>query len=122
MINTSRIVPVQNVDLLSLYGLILRMKADQGSLAKIDAVNPGEFEASSGALLIAGEPVKSFDIKAALTSTTIYFVAAEDYKGFSLAGTPEEPADGSDAVVKDATTLYKAVLSSGDITITKVGF
>jgi phosphoserine aminotransferase len=34
----------------------------------------------------------------------------------------EAAAAGSDAVVADGRTLYKAVLSSGDITITKCGF
>lgn len=120
MINADRIVPVQNIDLLSLYGLVIKQSV--AALAKLEAVNPGEFAPESGAKLIAAEPVKTCDIQSGLTATDIYFVAAYDYEGFSLAGTAVEPQAGSDEVLRDASTLYKATLAGGKITITKVGF
>ena len=120
MINADRIVPVQNIDLLSLYGLVIKQSIS--TLAKLEAVNPGEFAPESGAKLIAAEPVKTCDIQSGLTSTDIYFVAAYDYEGFSLAGTAVTPEAASDEVVADASTLYKATLAGGKITITKVGF
>ena len=116
-----RIVPVQNIDLISLYSVVLKQDSNNSGLAKLNAVAPGIFEASTGSLLLAAEPVKSFDIKSSLTATKIYFVAAYDFEGFSLAGVKEEPTEGSAEVLKDATTLYSATLSSGDITIAKVG-
>lgn len=124
MINTERIVPVTAVDLISLYGLILTMNSDNSSLAALDAANPGQFEVAStaGSLLIADEPVETLDFASGYTSGTVYFVPAYNYSGFTINGVAEEPADGSDDVNPDGRTLYKAVLASGDITITQVGF
>lgn len=124
MINTERIVPVTAVDLISLYGLILTMNSNNSSLAALDAANPGQFEvaATAGSLLIADEPVETLDFASGYTSGTVYFVPAYNYSGFTINGVAEEPADGSDDVNPDGRTLYKAVLASGDITITQVGF
>lgn len=124
MINTSRIVPVTGIDLLSLYGLILKevLGVSSASLSKVDAINPeGDFAVTAAAnALICSEPVKSLDIAAAVTSATIYFVAAYNYEGFSLAGVATETA-GAD-VEADGKTLYSATLSTGTVTIAKVGF
>lgn len=124
MINTDRIVPVTAVDLISLYGLILKQDSNNSSLVALDATNPGEFEvgASAGSLLIADEPVASLNFASGYSSGTVYFVPAYDYSGFSINGTTVDPADGSDDVTADGRTLYKAVLSSGAVTITQVGF
>lgn len=125
MINANRIVPIQAVDLISMYGLILvQASANSGLVALTGATVEGDFEvgASAGSKLIANEPVKTLDFASGYTAGTVFFVPAYDYVGFSINGVAEEPADGSDDVVADGKTLYKAVLSSGDITITKVGF
>ena len=50
----------------------------------------------------------------------MYFVPALDYEEMQINGVTEELADGSDDIVADGITLYKAVLSSGDITVTAV--
>ena len=124
MINNNRIVPVQATDLISLYAVILKQDTTNNStLAKVDASNAeGDFAITSASTpLICSEPAKSIDLAAAVTAATVYFVPAYNYKGFSLAGVAEEPAAGSVDVDADGATLYKAVLSSGDITITKVG-
>ena len=127
MINNDRIVPVTQTDLLSLYGLILKQNSSFSALAKLaaDTVD-GEFQVkTNSAVLIANQPVKTVDIDATTSSVsgcTVFFVADYDYAGFTIDGVTEEPAAGSDDVIPDAKTLYKAVLSSGDITITKVGF
>lgn len=127
MINTDRIVPVTQTDLLSLYGLILKQNSSFSALAKLaaDTVD-GEFQVkTNSAVVIADQPVKTVDIDATTSSVsgcTVFFVADYDYVGFTIDGVAEEPADGSDDVIPDAKTLYKAVLSSGDITITQVGF
>ena len=124
MINTDRIVPVTAIDLISLYGLILKQDTTNNSgLVALQATNPGEFtQATNSAVALAAEPLKSLNFASTATAGTVYFVPSYDYVGFSINGTPETPAEGSATVEADGRTLYKAVLSSGDITITKVGF
>ena len=123
MINNDRIVPVQAIDLISLYGLILTMNSSNSGLVALDATNPEEFtQSTNSAVAIADEPLASLNFASGVTAGTVYFVPAYDYVGFSINGVAETPAEGSDAVVADGRTLYKAVLSSGDITITKLGF
>ena len=124
MINKDRIVPVQATDLLSLYGLILKMDSNNSSLAKLDALDvDGNFKVTSGsAPLLCSQPAETIDFDAtasSVSSATIYFVPAYDYKGFTIDGSAVTPTGSVDA---DGVTLYKAVLSSGAITITKIGF
>ena len=118
MINTERIVPVTATDLLTLYGTIL--KAASVSPTKLSTTAPGEFTiASASGTYIANEPVKSLEITAG-TSATIYFVAAYDYKGFTIAGSAVTTS-GAD-VDPDGSTLYTATLSGGNaIAIAKIG-
>lgn len=120
MINENRIVPVSAIDLLSLYGLILKQDSNNATLAKVDAVAIGEVDITSAATpLICSEPVKHLNIDNAVTSATIYFVAAYDYEGMSIEDVAITPTG---TVSADGVTLYQAVLSSGTVTVTKVGF
>lgn len=119
MINSERIVPVQATDLISLYGLILLQNSSNSGLTAIDAGNPGEFTMTTGSIVLASEPVKSFDIDDSISSATIYFVPAYDYAGFKIDGAA---ASQSGDVEADGRTLYKAVLATNAITITKAGF
>lgn len=125
MINTDRIVPVTATDLISLYGLILKQDTTNNStLAKLDALNvEGDFKITSGsAPLLASQPARSIDIDATASSVsacTVYFVPAYDFAGFTIDGVAETPTD---TVSADGNTLYKAVLATGDITVSKVGF
>ena len=126
MINTDRIVSVTKTDLISLYAVILLQASGNSSLEKLASKDvEGNFQVTANSkVYIADQPVKSLDIDATTSSvsaSTIYFLAAKDYVGFSIDGVAETPAGGSVTVDNDASTLYKAVLSSGDITITKVG-
>ena len=124
MINSNRIVPITAVDLISMYGLILKQDTTNNSgLVALQATTPEVFtQSTNSAVAIAAEPLKILNFASGVTAGTVYFAPAFDYAGFSINGVAEEPADGSDAVVADGRTLYKAVLSSGDITITKCGF
>lgn len=124
MINTDRIVQVSAIDLISLYGLILLQDSNNSGLTALDATNPGEFTvaSSAGSVLIADEPVASLDFASEYTAGTVYFVPAYDYSGFSINGSAVTPESDSDDVTADGRTLYKAVLSSGEVTITQVGF
>lgn len=125
MINSDRIVPVTATDLITLYGLILKQDTtNNSSLAALNALDvEGDFKITSGsAPLLASQPAKSIDIDATASSVsaaTIYFVPAYDYKGFTIDGVAITPTG---TVVADGSTLYKAVLATGTVTITKAGF
>lgn len=122
MINNDRIVPITACDLISMYGLILKQASGNSALAALEAASvDGQFEVASGAgsLLIANEPVKTIDFATGYTAGTVYFVPAYDYAGFSINGAAVTPTGDVEA---DGRTLYKAVLASSAVTITKVGF
>ena len=122
MINEDRIVSVTKTDLLSLYGVIL--KVANVDVAKLDATATGTFKISSALTtdyVLADEPVKSLDIASTVTSASIYFVAAYDFEGFTVGGASATIASASADVEKDGNTLYLAVLADGEITISKVG-
>lgn len=119
MINSNRVVSVTRTDLLSLYATML--VGDQvSSLAKVSASEPGVFVVSSGSgNKIADEPVKSFDFASGVSSMVVYFVPAFDYEGFKVQGTAVTTS-GAD-VDPDSATLYTATLSTGTVTIAKIG-
>lgn len=119
MVNNDRIVPVQALDLISLYAVILN--AAGKNLTKVDAAtSDGQFEIASGSgNMIASEPIAICDFGAGVTSASLYFVPAYDFGGFK--------ANGADIAVTgdiepDGRTLYLAELASGAITASKVGF
>lgn len=118
MINHERIVPVTQIDLISLYGLILKLSQATAPAALDAAASTGQFTVTAAGTYIASEPVQTLNFTAA--SGTVYFVPAYDYTGFSVNGTAVTTA--GDEVLADDRTLYKAVLGSGTVTITKVGF
>lgn len=125
MINKDRIVPIQKVDLISMYGLILMQNASaNASLAKVSASNvEGDFAITSASTpLIADEPVKTVDFASGVSTATLYFVPAMDYVGFSINGSAVTPTVPTEGVLADGHTLYKAALASSAVTITKVGF
>ena len=120
MINTDRIVPVTKTDLLSLYSVILAQA--NAALEKLAADNVlGDFVVSAASkTYLAAEPVRTVKFGSAITADTIFFVAAYDYAGFEKEGatlTVTAPAEG---ILADCT-LYKAVLATNVLTITKVG-
>lgn len=121
MINTDRIVPITAVDLISMYGLILKQVSANVTLAAVSSETvEGDFEIKAAATpLIANEPVKTVDFASGVTSATLFFVPAYDYEGFTINGAAVTPTGDVEA---DGRTLYKAVLATGAITITKVGF
>lgn len=120
MINQDRIVPVQAIDLISLYGLILKVGSVNVTALNTTA-SDGTFSiASASGTVLASEPLKSCNIVAG-TSATIYFVPTYDYVGFSIAGTAVTTTGAT--VEPDGRTLYTATLSGGNaIAIAKVGF
>lgn len=126
MINSDRIVPVTKTDLISLYSTILLQASGNSGLVKLVSDDiAGNYQIkTNNAVAIADQPVVSCDIDATASSVsacTLYFMADPAFTGFTIDGVAVEAAEGSVDVVADGS-LYKAVLASGDITITKVGF
>jgi len=117
MINNERIVPVTQIDLISLYGLILKLSQSTAPTALNATTVNGQFTVADAGTYIASEPVQTLNFTAA--SGTVYFVPAYDYTGFTVNGAAVTPTGD---VLADARTLYKAVLGSGNVTITQVGF
>lgn len=120
MINQDRIVPVTAIDLITLYGLILNVTVDGGVTALEADDTDGDFSQDTTAkVVIANEPVKTLDFGSSVSTGTVYFVPAYDYVGFTKNGSAITATGDVEA---DGRTLYKAVLSSGSVTITNVGF
>ena len=120
MINKDRLVQVAATDLLSLYGLILKVAGT--TLTVANAAHPGEFEvaeAPGSGSLIASEPVKSLDFGSGVSSCTVYFVPAFDYAGFKVNGTAVETSGAE--VEADGRSLYLATLSGGAVSIAAQG-
>lgn len=120
MINDKRIVPVTQVDLLTLYGNIMKLAGT--TVAAVQALEPGIFELTGSGDVgnkLAAEPVKSCDFKSGVTAGVLYFIPAYDFEGFKVAGTAVTPTGTMSA---DGRTLYTATLATGAITIAKVGF
>lgn len=123
MINKDRIVPIQKCDFLSMIGNVLGLiGTSYAVIASADV--EGNFEVTgTGAAgnKLANQPVKTLDFKSGVTSGTVYFVPAYDYAGIKVAGAAATLADGSvESVRADGITLYKAVLGSGEVTLTAV--
>lgn len=120
MINTNRIVPVTATDLITLYGTIMKLAGTSVTAAEASTTN-GEFNLTTGSgNFLANEPVKKFTFGSSVTSAVIYFIAAYDYEGFVIGETPTATTGAT--VDPDGKTLYSATLSSGSVTIAKVGF
>lgn len=120
MINNDRIVPITAVDLITMYGLIL--KVGGVSVTALDATDTaGDFsQATNSETVICSEPVASFTFGTSVTAGTVYFVPAYDYSGFTKTGATLTEA--GDTVNADGRTLYSATLASGTVTFAKVGF
>lgn len=120
MVNKDRIVPVEKSDLLSLYGTMLTIA--NVSFAIIAAAD-GNFDVTgsgSAGNKLANQPLKSCDFKSGVTGATVYFVADYEFEGFKTAGSASTMGNDSVTVLKDGHTLYKAVLSSGEVTVSAV--
>ena len=127
MINNDRIVPITAIDLISMYGSILRVAlyvtGDINSApAAIEATTAnGIFEITeSNKAFLMNEPMKSCDIAADVVGTQVFFVPAYDYSGFTSNGAVVTTQ--GDEVTADGRTLYVALIGDGAVTITKVGF
>ena len=121
MINTDRIVPVTAIDLISLYGLILKQTSGI-TLTAIEATNPAQFDVESASnALIANEPLAFLDFGSSVSTATVYFVPALDYTSGEAFTKNGSALTQSGTVVADGRTLYSASLSGSTVTVAKVG-
>lgn len=125
MINNDRIVPIQKIDLLSLIGTVLTLGGTSYTvLQPTDIVGDFEVEASGAAgNVLCSQPVKTLDFKSGTTSGTVYFIAGYDFSAITVAGaaaTIDDSGLALDDIQPDGVTLYKAVLGSGEVTLTAV--
>ena len=115
MINAERIVPVVKIDLISLYSTILIAAG-----ISAEKVSGDEIQVKTNSkTYLADEPVKSIDFDATASSVsagTVYFVPDFDFDKVTKDGTKVTAT-----VDADGATLYKAVLDSGTVTVSKVG-
>ena len=113
-VNTNRIVPVVDIDLITLYNMILNAAGTTiTAIAADDDI--GSFTVSA-ANKICNEPATTIDVTVA--SGSFYFVAAHDFKEITVNGTAVTTL-GAD-IVPDGVTLYSGTISSGDVTIALV--
>lgn len=126
MINNDRIVPITAIDLISMYGFIIKVTC-------ISASNPlgvpvvleattanGIFEITENGHFLMNEPMKSCNIAAEITDMGVFFVPAYDYSGFTVNGATVTTQ--GDEVTADGRTLYTAHIRDNAFTITKVGY
>ena len=121
MINNDRIVPITVIDLITMYGLILKLAAATAPTALAADDTAGDFTVSTNsATVLADEPVKTVNFGSGVSAGTVYFVPAYDYVGFSINGTATATAGAT--IDANDSTLYSATLADGTVTIAKIGF
>ena len=125
MVNNDRIVPIQKIDLLSMYGTVLTIASVSFTVLAATDIN-GDFSVTgsgSAGTFLANQPVATLDFPSGVTGATVYFVPAFDFSAITVAGAAATIDDSGLAladVQPDGVTLYKAVLSSGEVTISAV--
>lgn len=114
MLNSDRIVPIQKVDLLSLYATVAEMCSLSWDYLAAPDVEGNFVVTGSGSIgsLLLNQPAKTVDFAEGVTAANVYFVAAYDFAGFKIDGAAVT-ATGA-AVVPDGVTLYKAALTGGN--------
>ena len=125
MVNTDRIVPIQKIDLLSMYGTALKIASVSATVLAATDIN-GDFSVTgtgAAGTFLANQPVKTLDFASGVTSGTVYFVAGYDFDGITVAGeaaTIDDSGLALDDVKPDSVTLYTATLGSGEVTIAAI--
>ena len=125
MVNNDRIVPIQKIDYLSMIGTILTLNNTSFSVIAPTTIEGAFSVTGTGAAgnKLANQPVQSLDFVSGVTGGTVYFVPAYDFDTITVAGSAATIDDAGLALADikpDGITLYKAVLSSGEVTISAV--
>lgn len=116
MVNNDRIVPIQKIDFLSMIGTVLCL-GGQGLTVLAPETDKGDFEVDSASgYCLANQPVHAMEVTELADGATVFFVAAYDFAGVTVAGSPVN----ADLVAPDGITLYKLSLVSTTPTIAAV--
>ena len=124
MVNNDRIIPIQKIDFLSLISTVMAL--DGTSFGKLASSNVlGDFTVSGTGDVgnkLANQPVRSINFASGVTAGTVYFVPDYSFETIKVNGSESISSSGLDLdeVEKDGISLYKAALSSGEVTITKL--
>lgn len=122
MINKDRIIPIQKTSFLDIVALILAIAGVVFAILEAATID-GVFEVAGtgdAGNKLANQPVRSLDFKSGVTAAVVYFVADYNFEGFKVAGEDATMGSSSEAVNPDGVTLYKATLSSGEVTVEAV--
>ena len=97
MINKDRIVPIQKMDLLTMIGTILALHGTSYTVLAASTTEGAFSVTGSGAAgnKLANQPVQTLDFASGVTSGTVYFVPAYDYKGITTTRTAGSNAGSS---------------------------
>ena len=114
MINNDRIIPIMAVDRLTSIGEILTIANVSFAVVEADDIE-GNFTVSATGNKLLAQAAKKINFTAA--SATVYFIPGFGFEGFEVSGTAVTPTG---TVKKDCSSLYKAVLASGAVTVTAV--
>ncbi len=121
MINTERIVPVTATDLISLYGVILKLNSSFSAITALQAdTADGHFTVNESGMYLAAEPVKTIDFGAEASSAMVIMVPAYDFAGFTAEGEAITPV--GTAIEADGRTLYQIQHTGSGTTVSKIGF
>lgn len=107
-----RIIPIERTNLINMYYTMMSIAGSAPTV--LQATDPGVFTIAAAGL--CQEPVQSANVT--LASGSFYFVPAFDYVGLYISNALVTTT--GDDVVADGTTLYKATVSSGAISIEQV--
>lgn len=114
MINRDRGVAIQAVDRLTSIGEIMTLANITFAVVAADDIQ-GNFTISATGNKLLNQPANTINFTAA--SATVYFIPGYAWEGFKISGAA---ATATGTVNADCTTLYKAVLASGAITVTQI--
>ena len=125
MVNFDRIVPITKTDYLTMIGTILALAGTSYSVLAADTVEGAFTVTGTGAAgnKLANQPVQSLDFATGVTGGAVYFVAAHNFSGITVAGAAATIDDAGldlEDIRKDGVTLYSATLASGEVTIAAV--
>ena len=123
MVNFDRIVPITKTDYLTMIGTILNIADIAPDILAAKTVE-GAFDVSVSGPVLCNQPVKTMDFPGVGgVGGPVYFVAAHDFEGITVAGEAATIDDGGIAledIRKDGVTLYTAELADGEVTIEAV--
>lgn len=125
MVNKDRVIPVQKTDFLSLIATVMALNGTSFTVLKSPDVDGNFVSAVTGSVgnVLCNQPVKTLALSGSATSATVYFVCDYAFEGIKVGSSAATIASAGLSyadLLKDGITLYKAVLATGEITLSAV--